>query len=292
MDDAEFDEHLRATGVTRLPSDPWGMVVRRMTVPAGLYVRPEVEVIGLLTPERPYRVEVNAGSVKQKLSLRRGDIALAVPGLGGTFKHDGFHGVICWIQMEAVIRVAQRIDPKLASTLTIRNMPGTRDPLLASLLVELSNESTDGAPSGAGYVQALADAFLMRLVKRYGQAGGESKVWGEWGDDGRIKRTLAYLDKHLVGASLADAARHVGISSPHLAELFKAATGETVGSFVRRRRLERARQLLDDDTLSIADVAERAGFAGASHFTTAFKAKFGVAPGAHRKVRQRSRPGV
>jgi AraC-like DNA-binding protein len=58
-----------------------------------------------------------------------------------------------------------------------------------------------------------------------------------------------------------------------------APTGESVGAFIRRRRLERSRaDLLAHPRRPITDIALRWGFASPSAFTRAFRAWFDLTP--------------
>jgi AraC-like DNA-binding protein len=58
-----------------------------------------------------------------------------------------------------------------------------------------------------------------------------------------------------------------------------APTGESVGGFVRRRRLERARaELLTRPDVAVTDVAFRWGFRNAAHFSRAFRSAFAESP--------------
>jgi AraC family transcriptional regulator len=55
-------------------------------------------------------------------------------------------------------------------------------------------------------------------------------------------------------------------------------------------RLERSRRLLDSENATLADVAQRAGFADQAHFTRFFKREYGVTPGT--VLRSRRSPPV
>jgi AraC family transcriptional activator of tynA and feaB len=72
------------------------------------------------------------------------------------------------------------------------------------------------------------------------------------------------------------AAAH-GMSVRGVYRVFEEAD-ETVGAFVRARRLARARRDLAAGAGSIADVAARWGFSDASHFARAFRAQYACAP--------------
>ena len=69
-----------------------------------------------------------------------------------------------------------------------------------------------------------------------------------------------------------------GVSRARLCAVFKQETGESVGAFVTRRRMELACHLLQDETLSIADVAQACGYQHQSSFTDAFRRTTGKTP--------------
>ncbi len=68
-----------------------------------------------------------------------------------------------------------------------------------------------------------------------------------------------------------------------LEKRFRAALGRSIHQEVIRRRMESARRLLRDTTLTIASTAGEAGFANAQRFYAAFKRVQGVTPGAYRQ---------
>ena len=94
----------------------------------------------------------------------------------------------------------------------------------------------------------------------------------------RVNRVLDYVTQHLDGdLSLKKLAQVSHFSTFHFHRIFQGVTGETVNSFVRRARLERAAQLMKaTPARRITDIALEAGFAGLAEFSRAFKAQFGI----------------
>ena len=76
---------------------------------------------------------------------------------------------------------------------------------------------------------------------------------------------------------ISDIAASVGVSEDHFAELFRKRVGESLGHFIYRMRLERSAQRLMKG-VSVADVAEEAGYGSAEAFARTFKKKFGFTP--------------
>ena len=65
---------------------------------------------------------------------------------------------------------------------------------------------------------------------------------------------------------------------------FRLTEGKSVAEYVRTLRMERALDLLEDDTLSIQDVAEKVGYNGISNFYAVFRQTFGDTPAAIQKL--------
>jgi AraC family transcriptional regulator len=81
-----------------------------------------------------------------------------------------------------------------------------------------------------------------------------------------------------------DVASAVGVHPAHLARAFRVHFKLSMGSYVRRLRLEwAAGELLRSDT-PLATVALEAGFADQSHFTRFFKRHTGLTPNAYRRT--------
>ncbi len=78
---------------------------------------------------------------------------------------------------------------------------------------------------------------------------------------------------------------HMSRSVFAFAARFLKTVGRTPMDFARDTRLRKAAQLLHSGDLSVDDVASRAGFASRSHFSRAFRDRFGRSPTQFRKVR-------
>lgn len=74
------------------------------------------------------------------------------------------------------------------------------------------------------------------------------------------------------------------VSPWHFQRLFKALAGDSLGGYIRGRRLTKAAQLLRSSGLSVIDIAFRVGFNSHEVFTRAFKLYFGQSPKDFRKT--------
>jgi AraC family transcriptional regulator len=98
-----------------------------------------------------------------------------------------------------------------------------------------------------------------------------------------VGKALWFIESHLAGElSLAEIAAFGGVSRYHLLRAFGSATGHSVMSYVRRRRLSEAARQLSNGAADILGVAIEAGYASHEAFTRAFRDQFGLTPEAVR----------
>src|SRR5258708_32304072 len=98
--------------------------------------------------------------------------------------------------------------------------------------------------------------------------------------EARMHRVLEYIDRHLDEQLELDSLAKVAAFSPfHFHRLFTAWFGETLGDYVRRRRLETAAmRLVAQPRLTVTQVALSVGFGSTEAFARAFKTRFGSTP--------------
>ena len=100
----------------------------------------------------------------------------------------------------------------------------------------------------------------------------------------RMHRVLEHIDRHLdESLDLERLAEVANFSAFHFHRLFSVWMGETIGEYLRRRRLELAAlRLVSQPDLSVLQVALPVGFGSAEAFARAFKTRFGSSPTAWR----------
>lgn len=103
--------------------------------------------------------------------------------------------------------------------------------------------------------------------------------------DRRIRRAIAILEERAaVHLPMDWLAREVGLSRPHLFELFRRNVSITPIAFKNVIRMERAYQMLLDRPRPIGEIASGLGFTAHAHFTRFFRDHHGVTPEAYRQV--------
>ncbi len=111
---------------------------------------------------------------------------------------------------------------------------------------------------------------------------------GDAGDKSTVKIVKDYIDNNLdneiTRESLADM---VYLNQDYLARIFKKETGESIGNYITRKRVDRAKEYLVKTKESVNTIALRVGYDNFSYFTKVFKNSAGVTPKEFRRDYQK-----
>ncbi len=101
----------------------------------------------------------------------------------------------------------------------------------------------------------------------------------------RMHRVIAYIDNHLEEPlDLMILAEVAHFSQYHFHRLFSVWMGETIGDYLRRRRVEvGAMRLVAQPKTRVLNIALSVGFGSSEAFTRAFRNRFGCSPSDWRK---------
>ncbi|MEA5516663.1 AraC family transcriptional regulator [Nodularia sp. UHCC 0506] len=80
--------------------------------------------------------------------------------------------------------------------------------------------------------------------------------------------------------SLLSLAQAVGLNEHKLKLGFRQVFGTTAFGYLHQYKMERSRFLLESGLMNVTEVASAVGYSNFSHFTAAFKRKFGIKPSA------------
>ena len=99
-----------------------------------------------------------------------------------------------------------------------------------------------------------------------------------------VENVRLYVQEHLSEKiTVAEIARARSLNASYLNTCFREQTGESVSAYIRRRKIERAEELLGSTAHSLAEICAMLGYFDQSHFNRAFKAVTGMTPGAYRE---------
>jgi AraC family transcriptional regulator len=238
-----------------------------------------------LVTRPPEELDLRYEGVRRHVPHPAGAISLVPAGATARWRCSGRRDLLhVHLEPGLVARVAAEafgLDP---ARLTLPPLDGLDLPDLRAAMAAVGAELAAGGAGGALAAESLANVLAVDLLRhvlapRRPQRGPDGAL-----PRGRLRAVVEYVEGHLdAGPTLGQMAAVAGLSAYHFARQFKAATGLPPYQYVIARRVERAKQLLQGDDLTLAEVAARAGFADQSQLTRHFKRLVGVTPGQFRK---------
>ena len=171
-----------------------------------------------------------------------------------------------------------------AADYALRTSIGVEDPVLARISALGQLELSQRGAGGRLYVESLGVALAVHLLRKYGVSDRRTSVHRGGLAPAQLRRVIEYIDAN-IGAelSLAELASVAGLSPHHFGQAFKAVTGRPPHRYVIEKRVHRARDLLYDAKIPIAEIAHAVGFSSQSHLTINFRRMTGVTPARFRR---------
>jgi AraC family transcriptional regulator len=150
------------------------------------------------------------------------------------------------------------------------------------LALSLMEELNEANIAGRLYADSLAIGLAMQLVRRYSSLQ-EVRIGHGGMPPRKLRKAIAMIDHHLADeqegrVALRDVARQIGMSYFHFSRVFKQSMGMSPTNYIAERRIERAKELLNETELPISEIALRSGFSSQSHFTAFFRKLAGSTP--------------
>ncbi|WP_310786147.1 AraC family transcriptional regulator [Mycobacterium sp. Z3061] len=130
--------------------------------------------------------------------------------------------------------------------------------------------------------RVLAPLYLRELVYRVLQREQFARLLhfaAQQAAGNPIGAALTYINSQLIEPiTVTTLAAQVGLSPSAFTRAFRELTGSSPYQYVKQVRLNRARELILDRHVGVADVAHQVGYTSASHFIKEFRTRFGATP--------------
>jgi transcriptional regulator GlxA family with amidase domain len=179
----------------------------------------------------------------------------------------------------------------LAAELARRN-PTTRVELDAIFVRDGKLCSSAGISAGIDLALALLEEdhgrelalkvarYLVLFLKRSGgQAQFSTQLQAQFSSIPAIQKIQQWCHDNLCGdLRVATLARRAAMSERNFIRLFREDTGQTPAEFVESARLQVACRLLEENELTVKEIAERSGLGSTATLRRIFTRRFGVSP--------------
>ena len=181
---------------------------------------------------------------------------------------DGYRATIHWDELDRFSERFSDTDVQKEAVIYDRDRITCGGASTAFALAMQMIEKQHGAALRLRVEHLFSGAYAQRPVRRGGIAARA------------VDLMRAHIEEPLPIAQLA---QQLGRSQKHLEQQMLARLGAAPQVIYRRIRLERARQLSLDTTISVAEISVRCGYQDASAMTRAFRSEYGTTPQALRR---------
>lgn len=190
-----------------------------------------------------------------------------------------------------------RFDPYLADRL-VRLLPDMLQlrthiddgSWLQSTIQFIAQEARQRSPGSETIITRLADILVIQAIRSWiDSVRDEKEGWIAALHDRRLGHALSLMHRHPeVDWRVESLASEIGMSRSGFSARFTSMIGESVKQYLTGLRMQLAHRELRETSDTLAKIAERVGYQSEPAFNRAFKREVGVAPGAVRKLHQRT----
>lgn len=139
-------------------------------------------------------------------------------------------------------------------------------------------------PIKRGYIKVKVLELLLVLTALNLDNGKNGHAYFSKTQTDCVKKIRDFMVEHLSEHfTIEDLSRRFEISPTAMKSCFKEIYGTSVYSYLRTYRLQTAEKFLQEDILSVAEIAGLIGYENPNKFTSAFHAAYGLSPTAYKK---------
>jgi AraC family transcriptional regulator len=175
-------------------------------------------------------------------------------------------------------------DQEIGPLAGLRPALGVTDPVLYGLSQAMLGQLEFYGEGNSLFFDGWALAVHAHLARVYGDAPQFGRVRGGLAPWQFRRASELMCDKIVEGVTIAELASACGLSASHFSSAFRQYSGTPPHKWLMNKRIERAKALLMDRSLSLADIALSCGFVDQSHLTRVFVQFEGCPPARWRRL--------
>lgn len=219
--------------------------------------------------------------------VMQGDLAILPPDADTRWVFDKIGDVVLvYLSRETFHRAVEEGPDRDPRSVEIVPQFLIRDLTLERIAHQLLREISAPQPGSRMCAETLAQELAAHLIEAHSNLGHLAQGQPHTMAPKKLRRAEEFIRANLGSEMrLQDMADAAEMSLFHFAKSFKQATGLSPHQFVKRQRLQHARTLLHDASLSISEVAQAVGLTH-SHFSALFAQGMGMSPSKFRDVLQ------
>lgn len=181
-------------------------------------------------------------------------------------------------------QIAEQNEFNNSEELELQPVLNQSDSQLQNIATLFQQEIDSEYSEGQMYQESLTNILGIHLLRHYCKFPATSSQYRGGLPKYKLKQIVNYMNDRLGDdISLSELADWAKMSQSHFSTLFRQSTGKSPYKFLLQQRLTRARELLLNTNMAIADIAINVGFYDQSHLSRHMKKFYGVSP---RQLRQ------
>jgi AraC family transcriptional regulator len=167
---------------------------------------------------------------------------------------------------------------------TLAPLLGVQDPILEHLGRAVGEAVQEKLTASSLFVDSIAHGMARRFLV-IGEHGAPEPDRTYRLSERQIQRIREFVEANLeTDLRLEAMARACGLGTKTFLRSFRATCGTSPYQYVIAVRVERARRLLEEQSMGLAEIALRCGFSHQEHLTRMFRRLVGQTPGRYRRL--------
>ena len=223
------------------------------------------------------RLHVDIGEGWSTTTIAPGQVRLAARGVPTRIRYETteqMQSIHVHLPAGAVDRVSADLGRRVSE---VRDRGPEMNDLLAAMITSLAAAASGGADEL--YAETAAQFLAVHVISGMRSSDRQAVTTN---NDARVSKAIALMhDRLSEPVRLTELAEETRLSVYHFLRVFKQATGQTPGRYLRQLRVTHATRLLRGG-MTVSQAAYQCGFSSPGHLSAAYLQHTGVRPSAQR----------